>query len=279
MRWGADIDGEVYGSAHDAPWDLTTWDTFERHAGKRVSMIHYGQPFGSFDLNAASIARARGATPLVSCDSGGFSMSAIARGDANDMLDAKARALAAFNSVVWLRPWWEMNGNWYPWGRDDAYAAAWRQMVTRIRAIAPLARFVWCPNVVWDGTSEDLGRWYPGDDYVDWMGVDGYNWGGSQWKSAAEVFGPTMQKFSALNTTAPWMICEVACTENGGDKAAWISNFLNSYLPKHTRFKSFSWFNWNIAESGTRRDWQIESSPTAQAAFSKGIQRARYASP
>lgn len=280
MKWGARIDGEVYGRSGDAPWDLETWNTFERHTAKRASLVHWGQPLGSFDLNAASIARARGATSLVSYDTGGFSLSAIARGDADGLLDAKAKRLAEFGDVVWLRPWWEFNGSWFGWGRNDAFIPAWRRMVDRTRAIAPKARFVWCPNTIWDTASGELARWYPGDAYVDWMGVDGYMRRGDSWKLPDAIFGPTMQKIAALNSTAPWMICETGCTEDGGDKAAWIKNFLESYLPKHKRFKAFAWFNWNIFEnSELRRDWQIESSPTAQAAFAKGIQLSRYAAP
>jgi mannan endo-1,4-beta-mannosidase len=276
MKWGARIDGEVYGRNGDAPWDLTTWDTFERHAGKRVSLVHWGQPLGSFDINAASIARARGATSLVSYDTGSYSLSQIAAGAADASIAAFAHRIAEFGSVVWLRPWWEMNGSWFSWGRSDAYVPAWRRLVTNVRTLAPNARFVWCPNTVWDAASGDLARWYPGSEYVDWMGVDGYMRRGDTWKLAADIFGPTMQKIAALNATAPWMICETGCTEDGGDKAAWIANFLGSYLPKHKRFKAFAWFNWNISEGSTRRDWQIESSTAAQAAFARGIAAQRY---
>jgi mannan endo-1,4-beta-mannosidase len=278
MKWGARIDGEVYGRTGDAPWDDGTWSLFEQHAGKRVSLLHWGNPLGSFDLNAANKVRARGATNLVSYDSGGVSLSAVARGEADAKIDATARRLAEFGAVVWLRPWWEMNGGWFGWGRQADFIPAWRRLVTRTRAIAPMARFVWCPNTVWDTTSGELARWYPGGDVVDWIGVDGYMRRGDSWKLAADIFGPTMQKLAALNSVAPWMICETGCTEAGGDKAAWIANFLGSYLPKHKRFKAVAWFNWNIFEnSELRRDWQIESSLAAQEAWRRGIERPYYA--
>jgi mannan endo-1,4-beta-mannosidase len=275
MKWGARIDGAVYGRSGDAPWDTGTWDLFEQHAGKRVSLVHWGQPLGAFDLSAADWALARGAMNMISYDTGGYSLSAIARGDADAKIDATAHGLAIFASVVWLRPWWEMNGTWFLWGRSADYAAAWRRLVTRTRAIAPMARFIWCPNTIWDTTSGELARWYPGSEYVDWMGVDGYNRNGP-WMWAQDVFGPTMQKFEALHPTAPWAICETGCTEAGGSKANWIKNFLQYYLPHHKRFKALAWFNWNIKEGEGRRDWQIESSPAAQDAFRRGIASPHY---
>ena len=279
MKWGARIDGEVYGRSGDAPWDSQTWSLFEAHANKRVSTIHWGQPLGAFDLPAANKVRSARADSLISYDTGGFTLAQIAAGDADWKIDTMAQNLAAFGSVAFLRLWWEMNGSWYSWGRSPDYIPAWQRVVDRTREVAPNARFVWCPNTVWDTGSAELNRWYPGPEYVDWVGVDGYN-RNEPWKSAEDVFGPTLHKLSVLDDTAPWMICETGCTEAGGDKAAWIANFLGSWLPKHKRIKRLYWFNWGIQEAsapGGRWDWQIESSPEAEAAFRQGIGRPYYA--
>ena len=36
--------------------------------------------------------------------------------------------------------------------------------------------FVWSPNYI-SNIYPHYSHYYPGDDYVDWVGVDGYNWG------------------------------------------------------------------------------------------------------
>lgn len=279
MDWGGRFDGEVYGRPGDAPWDFETWNLAEAHMQKRASSIHYGQPLGVFDTAAAEHARSRGATPMVDYGIGNYTLTDIAAGRADADIDAMTQKIASFGSIVRLRPWWEMNGGWFGWGRNDDFVPAWRNLVTRVRAGAPNARFVWCVNTVWDEPSGELHRWYPGGAYVDWVGVDGYNFN-RPWHWPNEVFDPTLKKLAVLNSQAPWAICETACTEEGGDKAAWITKLLTKWLPNHKRVKLFHWFNWNIFETGDkRRDWPVESSPRAQAAFARGIQLPRYASP
>ena len=281
IHWGARIDGEVYGKASgDAPWDAATWDRFEEHTGKTVTIIHWGQPFGALDLSAAGKASDRGATSLISIDFP--SLADIASGRHDAAIDAFAQKCKQFGSRA-APARLEMNGGWYSWGRKPEYVAAWRRYVNRIRAIAPNAKFVWCPNTIWDAAS-DPRPWFPGNDYVDWVGMDGYNRGtnpfkGDRWKSPYEVFKQTYDRLQQLAPGKPIMVCETASTEYGGSKAAWITNLLTNALPKRfPQIKSLVWFNWNIAEGrdGGRLDWPIESSPEAQAAFRRGISSPYY---
>ena len=95
-----------------------------------------------------------------------------------------------------------MNGDWYPWavgapgGSAEDYVAAYR----RVRGMfddagAKHVEWVWCPNVIVNGDAEAISRCYPGDDFVDIVGVDGYNFGdlpGHRWTEPAELFGATV---------------------------------------------------------------------------------------
>jgi hypothetical protein len=274
VLWGARISGETYGRTSDAPWDATTWSTFEQHTGKKVSLIHWGQPFGALDTNALNLARQRGALSLISVD---FPVSAIVSGSQDGAIDAFAQKCAGWGGEILLRPGWEMNGGWYVWGRNPAYAKAWRRYVTRIRKIAPNVKFVWCVNTIWDLAS-DPAPYFPGPAYVDWVGMDGYN-RNEPWKSSGQVFDPTLSRLVEIAPTKRVMICEVGCTEKGGDKAAWIRHFLGAWLPGRPRVQAFAQFNWNVFEDGVRRDWQIESSSSAQSAFRKGITSSYYRPP
>jgi hypothetical protein len=64
------------------------------------------------------------------------------------------------------------------------------------------------------------------------------------------------------------MIGEVASTEVGGSKAAWIRDAFSYTLPlRFPGIKAVVWFNWNVRDA----DWTIESSPAAQKAFAESI--------
>src|SRR5262249_48553137 len=120
----------------------------------------------------------------------------IAGGAFDGYLRSWARAAKAWGKPFFLRPNHEMNGNWYPWGTGagnpnnntpEEYVAAWKHLHALFDAEGVTnAVWVWCPNV---GLS--MGEDYPGDGWVDWVGLDGYNWGdlNAGWLALRDVFG------------------------------------------------------------------------------------------
>ena len=128
------------------------------------------------------------------------------------------------------------------------------------------AVWVFSPN---NGNSPDeawnqWANYYPGDNYVDWMGIDGYNWGTTQawssWATFQAVFGGIYAGIAAKGK--PIMIPETASTELGGDKAAWIAGVLPSLKTTFPGIKALVWFQMN-----KETDWRIDSSTASQAAF------------
>ena len=76
-----------------------------------------------------------------------------------------------------IRIGWEMNGDWYPWAASkdpQAWIAYWRRIVDIMRAVpGQQFKFDWCPGNGWTNLlAQDV---YPGDDYVDIIGMDVYN--------------------------------------------------------------------------------------------------------
>ncbi|HEY8598884.1 MAG TPA: glycosyl hydrolase, partial [Thermomicrobiales bacterium] len=137
--------------------------------------------------------------------------------------------------------------------------------------------WVWCPNVV-SAETTPLAQLYPGDAYVDWVALDGYNWGGIRnepWRSFAEIYGPSYTALRQLAPTKPIMIAEVASAEQGGDKAAWIRDALGVQLPaRFPAIKAVAWFNWN--DNNGTYTWPIESSAAASAAFGAAVGGSPY---
>ena len=127
--------------------------------------------------------------------------------------------------------------------------------------------WVFCPNV--DSVPGDAwnqwSNYYPGDTYVDWMGFDGYNWGtvqsGSTWRTFASHDGRRSTPASRAKAK-PIMIAETASTEQGGDKAAWITGVLPALKESYPSVKALVWFHMN-----KETDWRVDSSTAARGAF------------
>ena len=104
----------------------------------------------------------------------------LAEGAAGDYDDHFARL--AENLVIRglggsvIRPGWEFNYDWFPWyaGADPAsFVMYWQRIVNAMRGVDGAAfTFDWSPNL---GGSVELETVYPGDDYVDTIGLDVYN--------------------------------------------------------------------------------------------------------
>ena len=80
--------------------------------------------------------------------------------------------------------------------------------------------FIFSPNCV-DIKSRPFEEFFPGDEVVDWTGIDGYNWGGrGPWNSFAEIFEPPMDRMREISDR-PLSICEFGTTA----KAGTVDNF------------------------------------------------------
>jgi Glycosyl hydrolase family 26 len=218
---------------------------------------------------------ANGRIPLISW--GGTALDPILAGTADGMIRARARALHALRRPVFLRWGWEMNGNWASHdglhnndpGRTNGpakYVAAWRHIHDLFVAEgATNVVWVWSPN----GTDVPAAGWnhwthyYPGDAYVDWVGIDGYNWGSTQswssWMSFRTIFEPVYRDYVGRK---PIMIAETASAEAGGDKAAWLRDARQTIKTGLPGIAALVYF-----DTAKETAWQVSSSPAAGKAF------------
>ena len=217
---------------------------------------------------------------------GSTSLKAIANGTYDASLQAWAQAAKQWGHPFFLVLDEEMNGTWYPYspgvnGNTAAdFVAAWRHMHDVFDSVgATNVTWVWCPNVDVNG-NYPMNQLYPGDAYVDWTGLIGYNWGpaGDIWYSAYDLFSRSYANIVQLAPSKPIFIAEIGSVEDGGSKAAWITDLLTVQLPQNfPQIKALVWFNWRTNEKGQFWPWEFESSPSSQAAFESGIASSYYA--
>jgi hypothetical protein len=137
--------------------------------------------------------------------------------------------------------------------------------------------WVWCPNII-GGTVPDFTPWYPGDSYVDWTCLDGYNKNSTS-MSFATLYDASYKKMLAIAPTKPIVIGEIESFEYAsGVKAAWLKDVFQTQLPKnYPQIKAVLLFNWREFENGMYEPTTIESSASAQQAFHDSIQSSYYA--
>jgi beta-mannanase len=120
---------------------------------------------------------------------------------------------------------------------------------------------------------------YPGDEYVDWLGLDIYNtgpsldWGASYWRTFAQVLA---EPYKAITTISgkPLILPEVGAPETGGSKATWITDALQTQLPlMFPQVRALVWFDVKKEEN-----WPLSSSSAAYSAWTTGSQLAAYTS-
>jgi hypothetical protein len=223
----------------------------------------------------------RGALPMVSWEpwneaGAAIPLRQIARGRYDAYVRRSAREARDWGRPLMLRFAHEMNGTWDPWGRGAPgggsrnYVAAWKRLVRIFHQEgADEVLWVWCPNV--NTGKLPFMQFYPGDEWVDWVGLDGFNWGGSiGWRSFSETFAGSYEELAA-RTSKPILIAETGSGEEDGDKATWVRSALLQELASFELVRAVVWFN-----GVDRSDFRIASSPSALAAFREGIAAPRY---
>ncbi|MFN8109859.1 MAG: glycosyl hydrolase [Thermoleophilia bacterium] len=218
---------------------------------------------------------ADGRTPMVAWL--GTSLDAILSGSEDGLIRSRAADVRDLQAKIFIRWAPEMNGDWYSWSgpqNQDSpakYVAAWRHIHDIFDAAgANNAIWVWAPANQSHPGLLDLTSWnnwrnyYPGNGYVDWVGIDGYNWGPIWgWSEFGEIFSPIYSDYAA---TKPIMIAETSSVEDGGSKAAWIGH-ATTWIKAHPAIRAVVWFD--VDQSAEGVNWSIDSSAASLAAFKR----------
>lgn len=260
---------------------------YERDSGRETAILSFVW-FLDWDFPTAMCQRINklGKTPHVGITTGQIKPSDIIAGKADEKISAWAKAAKQYGKPVFFRFLAEMNGNWNsyseafdPTQTHETYVKAWRQVVDIFRR-AGADNIIW----VWAPTAIDVGKvhwtdYYPGDDYVDWVGISVYSFLGNG--------DPEPQILGVYNDYAarkPIIIAECGAGDadsnprkyKPGKKYSdnpekWIERFFDTLETKAPRVKGFVWFNID-----RERVWKIQESADKTKIFKDRLSHNRY---
>ncbi|MFC1510787.1 sugar-binding protein [Candidatus Margulisiibacteriota bacterium] len=265
-----------------APGNMNHIKKFVEQTGKQPATImwyeDWAKPFPAEDVQKVID---YGAVPHIVWEArywsypGKVKIEDVIAGKWDDYIRSWAKAIKASGQPIFLRVGHEFNVGVYPWGivnlnkEAETYNKFYRRVVDVFRKEkVKNVKWVWCLNN-YSNPDELWNNWelaYPGDEYVDWIGIDGYNWGETQewsnWEAFKGMFRNQMRRAHQLWPDKPIMIAEFSSTEIGGDKAAWIKE-LPGYLKTSMReIDLLIWF-----DVKKESDWRVKSSKKSLAAF------------
>jgi mannan endo-1,4-beta-mannosidase len=162
-----------------------------------------------------------------------------------------------------------MNATWYSWGwghvRPVTFVAAWRHIVTLFRSEGA-NNVTWLWTIQTDGSGTGPIRdWWPGAEYVTWVGIDGYYYRPSD--TFVSVFGHTIDEVRSL-TGKPVLLSETAVGPHAGQFGK-IQDLFRGMAAYKTL--GLVWFDIAQDNGIYKQDWRIENNPAAERSFRLGV--------
>jgi hypothetical protein len=313
IYWGAMVDGQAPSSTNLQG----VFNTFETRSGKRMSIIHWGQPWmrsdgswSEFQTSYFENVRSHGSIPMLNWTSwrlgGGTNQSNFQLRDIyNGTYDTYIRRWAT-DAKNWGHPFFlrfnhEGNGWWYPWGEGKTdsgaivngnsagdFVRAWRHVHDIFTSVgATNVSWLWSMNHM--STSSHypaLSTLYPGDAYVDWTGLSAYNkydtWAGLNplltGSQGMTWFRNSYNDILSVAPNKPMMLAEFGSFE-AGDGGTKKAAWITDALTVQipTNFPKLKAVVW-MNWDVEGRSYPIETSQAATNAWSTGIRSTIYAS-
>jgi len=293
-----------------SPFSWSEFDDVSSKVGAQPNMAGYFQGWDQdFDANAVTRSWAKGDLPFLTWESRplkaandqvvdpDYELGKIIDGDFDAYLTKYAQDIVATGLPLAIRLDHEMNGNWYPWaeGVNDNTAGQYRDMwrhvhdVFEAQGAGDLVAWVWAPTraegvPTKNRSLEYTASLYPGDEYVDWVGMTGYLRNSAETPQSGDfagTFGKTLGYLRAI-TDKPIVLAEIGAAELGSTKDAqkprWIDSLFDTLAdPANSDIVGFAWFNLTATtvSSGSylTNDWRIVSRQDSTTAFRDGIAR------
>lgn len=218
----------------------------------------------------------------------------IYRGLKDDEIRKFAKAAKEFNHPFLFRLTNEMNTDWTSYSGvvnlsdPEIYIDNWRRFY-RIFEEEGVNNAIWIfnPN---DGNFPPC-KWnnfiayYPGNDFVQMIGITGYNTGtyyndltGEVWREFNQIYTKIQNDYLPLFSEFPWIITEFASSSIGGDKAKWINQMFEN-IDNYKNIKIAVWFNYadydyrEQSKGQVSRPYWLDETPETTEAFKKGLKK------
>jgi len=243
---------------------------FANAVGRQPNLVGYYSGWAqAFPTSFADLVHRRGLTLFVQIDPEFASVSAIASGAYDTYLRTYADAVRDFHYRVVIGFGHEMNATWYSWGYTHTapatFVAAWQHIVTVFREEGA-SNVTWLWTIQADENNKwPIAAWWPGANYVNWVGIDGYYLHPTD--TFQTVFVPTIHQVQTL-TDKPVLLSETAVTPHGNQ----YDNILNLFIGmRQYNTLGLVWFDEDQKGSIDRQDWRIEGNTVATSAFRYGV--------
>lgn len=310
---GAYID---FGDHEDAV-TLESIEEFEQLVGKHQAIVAFSSYWGEqqFPTEAVTIISLHHSIPLVywspwdwpyreqSEDVHGpdkFSLENILSGRCDEYIDRWADGAKALGSPMFVSLCNEMNGDWFPWsgvfygagqpiaGTDpvryvgpEYFKRTYRYIVDRVRARGA-ANILWVfhlnnfpePYDTWNA----MAQYYPGPNYVDWLGLSVYGQLEStdaKWDFFDEMIEKPYDEICKLSPDKPIMVTEWGVGEfpARGNKAEWITTAFDRMTTRFPRLRAAIYWHerWQNNQTMFYSNLRVNSSPGALEAYRKGV--------
>ncbi len=211
---------------------------------------------------------------------------AILNGQYDTYLRNYALKVKDFKHPVLFRLNNEMNGDWcsysslYTSKDTELYKAVWRHTYNIFKtAGVDNAVWVWNPN---DASFPGF-KWnhalnyFPGEAYVDVIGLTGYNTGnyypGETWREFNNIYQPLYDEYNVV-FKYPFMITEFGCNSVGGDKTQWVEQMFSS-MPGYPKIKVAIWFNGTDLDANGQpaRIYRLDDTESSLQTFKAGLSK------
>lgn len=290
------------------PFDISGMKSYAALSDKAPAIIMWYQPWAQdspheFDPAAVVSVYEHGAIPMITWEPWNpgkdantlknpqaqprYRLANIIKGNFDSYIKKFARSVKTVRGPVMIRLMHEMNGNWYPWNgtvngnTPEQFVVAWRHVHDIFeKEGATNVTWVWSINheSVPSGSANRYSVYYPGDRYVDWVSISGFNWGtsspGTLWHPLDYWYAEPMAYLKS--TRKPIVVSEFACVEQGGDKAAWIRDAYTRFRREYPAVKAVIYYNKREWQGGAIQDWRINTSRASREAYRDAVSSSHY---
>lgn len=266
-------------------------EQLEQLLGRRLAITSFYQAWGdgpahAFPASVLHSLRDGGYLPMITWEPwlGAFdrwrgqnprgSLRTIASGALDPYIERWAREAVRYGHPLFLRIGHEPTNPWYGWSPShgntaEDYRAFWAHVHRIFREQgARNVLFVWTPYGL------DERAFYPGDELVDWIGLDVFNFGLlSQRALWLDFYSITKLAYDAYRDLGPpLLIAEVATSSLGGSKSDWVRDMFHSLATKNfPKIRALVLFDHpnTTTNGGIPVDWSLGEVTSSVAAWKR----------